>query len=106
MKSFNQSHSNKLRLAHPEHLFDKTSVFFLYKGATLVNKKADGFYTLAGSPAWELVLNPLVAYTSTTVYVCRERYIKNESNVESIKVNGRMIKIIFRTLTIIMLGMK
>ena len=27
------------------------------------------FYTLAGSPASGLVLNPLVAYTSTTVYI-------------------------------------
>ena len=42
---------------------------YIYKGATLVNKRANWFYTLAGSPAWGLVLNPLVAYTSTTVYI-------------------------------------
>ena len=42
-----------------------------YKGATLVDKRANRFYTLVGSPAWGLVLNPLVAYTSTTVYILR-----------------------------------
>ena len=45
------------------------SVLFLYKGATLVNNRAHGPYTLVGSPAWGPVLNPLVAYTLTTVYV-------------------------------------
>ena len=36
----------------------QTSILFLNKGATLVNKRANRFYTLAGSPAWGLVLNP------------------------------------------------
>ena len=34
------------------------SVLFLYKGATLVNNRAHGHYTLVGSPAWGPVLNP------------------------------------------------
>ena len=41
------------------------------KGATLVDNRAHGLYTLAGSPACRLVLNHLVAYTSTTVYICK-----------------------------------
>ena len=34
-----------------------------------MKKRANGFYTLAGSPTWRLVLNPLVPYTSITVYL-------------------------------------
>ena len=30
----------------------QTSVLFVFKGATLVDKRANRFYTLAGSPAW------------------------------------------------------
>ena len=47
----------------------QTSVLFFYKGATLVDNRAHGHYTLVGSPAWGPVLNPLVAFTSTTVYI-------------------------------------
>ena len=43
---------------------------------------ANGPYTLAGSPAWRLVLNPLVAYTSTTVYT----YLKRDSNLGLIEL--------------------
>ena len=50
----------------------QTSVLFLYKGATLVIYRAHRPYTLAGPPVRELVLDPLVAFTSTTVYICRE----------------------------------
>ena len=46
----------------------QTRVLFLYKGATLVEKRANGFYTVAGSPAWRLVLNPLVAYRQPSIY--------------------------------------
>ena len=49
--------------------YRQTSVLFLHKGATFVDKRANGFYMLAGSPASGLILNPLVAYTSTTVYI-------------------------------------
>ena len=43
--------------------------FKKFKGATLVDNRAHGHHTLAGCPAWGLALNPLVAYTSTTVYI-------------------------------------
>ena len=54
----------------------QTSVLFLYKGATLVNKRANGYYTLAGTPTWRLVLIPLVAYSSTTIYIYLQVYFK------------------------------
>ena len=52
-------------------IYCQTSVLFLYKGANLVDKRAHGLYTLAGSPACRQELNPLVAYTLTTVYTCQ-----------------------------------
>ena len=44
-------------------------LLFLYKGVTLVDNRAHGHYTLAGSPTQRSVLNPLVALTSTTVSI-------------------------------------
>ena len=48
----------------------QTSVLLLYKGATSVDNRAHGHFTLAGSLTRGSVLNPLVALTSTTVYLC------------------------------------
>ena len=47
----------------------QTSVLFLYIGATLVDNRAHGHFTLVGSLTWGSVLNPLVAFISTTVYI-------------------------------------
>ena len=44
-------------------------VLTLHKGATLVIYKAHGPYTLVGPPIRGLVLDPLAALTSTTVYI-------------------------------------
>ena len=52
---------------------------FIYSLLSLLsNNRAHGHYTLVGSPAWGPVLNPLVAYTSTTVYILCPRPNNNQ----------------------------
>ena len=47
----------------------QTSVLFFNKVATLVIYRAHGPYTIVGPPVRGLVLDPLVAFTSTTIYI-------------------------------------
>ena len=63
-------------------------------GATLVDNRAHGNYTLVGSPTWGLVLNPLVAYTSTTVYTWtyKDIHYKYEAIIEITLDNHNFLK--------------
>ena len=59
----------------------QTSVLFLYKGATLLIYRAHGPYTLVGPTASRLALDPLVAFTLTTVDISNVYMKTNEKAV-------------------------
>ena len=48
--------------------YSQTSVIFLYNGGILVDYRAYKPYTLVRPPVRRSVLDPLAAYTSTTIY--------------------------------------
>ena len=51
----------------------QTSVLFLYNRGIFSGYQSLLAYTLVGPPVWGLVLDPLAAYTSTTIYIITQQ---------------------------------
>ena len=56
----------------------QTSVLFLHKGATLVDNRAHGLYTLAGSQAcWPVLKPPSCLYLDNCLYISLITHMKH-----------------------------